>query len=148
MEGIILNSIMEIEHLVEEIGPQIPFKDTTDIGDLVLFLKEEGPGEKITIAYARIMGIDRDTSKRDEWWHLHLVFLDLPLVPRTLILQTSHFTGKEIFTMGGRKVFIKSVNFDALEPEFSLNQNGPTQKEPVSKEKKLTPKKPTFTLIK
>ena len=139
---------MEIEQLVEEIGHQIPFKDTTDIGDLVLFLKEEGPGEKITIAYARIMGIDRDTSKRDEWWHLHLVFLDLPLVPRTLILQTPHFTGKEIFTMGGRKVFIKSVNFSALEVEFSLGQNGAVPQKPVSKEKKQAPPKPTFTLIK
>lgn len=101
-----------MEKLVEELGFQVPFKEQTEIGDTVIMLRESEDG-RIGGHFARVLGFDRDNTKKDEWWHVHFVFLELPPQPRTIILQTPHFTGQEIFTMGGRKVFIKAVNFEA-----------------------------------
>jgi hypothetical protein len=143
-----------MERLVEELGYQVPFKDTTEIGDTVIMLRENDDG-RISMVYARVLGFDRDLSKRDEWWHVRFVFLEVPPLPRTIILQTQHFTGQEIFTMGGRKVFIKSVNFGAFSEELApapeaSKKPGP-KKGPVPENgtKKTSPSgKPTFTLIK
>jgi|GEM_PF-289683 len=105
-----------MEKLVEELSFQVPFKERTEIGDTVIMLRENEDGQ-ISGHFARILGFDRDATKKDEWWHVHFVFQELPPQPRTIILQTSHFTGQEIFTMGGRKVFIKAVNFEAYADE-------------------------------
>ncbi|MGL4209160.1 MAG: hypothetical protein ACRCTY_07205 [Candidatus Adiutrix sp.] len=128
---------MDMDKLVEEIQYQIPFKDKTEGGDTVLLLREGEDGQ-IGASYAKVLGFDLDQSKRDEWWHVRFVFLDVPPVLRTITLQTSHFTGQEVFTMGGRKVFIKAVNFAAFKEGEDID---PT---PPSEEKK----KPAFTLIK
>ena len=105
-----------IEKLLEEIQFQVPLKDTTEPGDTVIFLRETEAGQ-VSVSYANVLGFDPDPTKRDEWWHVHFVFLEIPPQARTIILQTSHFTGREIFTMGGRKVFIKAVNFGAFQEE-------------------------------
>jgi len=139
-----------MEKVIEEIQFQVPLKDSTSTGDTVLFLREGEDGQ-ITISFARVMGFDPDQSKRDEWWHVRFVFLEIPLQARTIILQTPHFTGREVFTMGGRKVFIKAVNFEAFQEESDDECPGccgqESAKEPEPKAKNQ-PGKPTFTLIK
>jgi len=149
-----------MESMVEELQYQVPFKETTEAGDMVLMLRENDDG-RVSMVYARVMGFDRDNTKRDEWWHVHFVFLEVPPLPRTIILQTPHFTGQEIFTMGGRKVFIKAVNFSAFSDDGILNPDPPRGdrigKSPAVQDKPPTPPakpgkrtatKPTFTLIK
>ncbi|MDR2935331.1 MAG: hypothetical protein LBV70_05585 [Candidatus Adiutrix sp.] len=133
-----------MEKVIEEIQFQVPMKDSTSSGDTVIFLREAENGQ-INISFARVMGFDPDLSKRDEWWHVRFVFLEIPPQARTIILQTPHFTGREVFTMGGRKVFIKAVNFEAFQDEGGgeapVDGRGRTPKN-------QPPGKPTFTLIK
>ena len=137
-----------MEKLIEELGYQIPFKDTTETGDTVIMLREDDDG-RVSMVYAQVLGFDRDTTKRDEWWHVHFVFMEVPPLPRTIILQTAHFTGQEVFTMGGRKVFIKAINFQAFADDIFVN---PDLEKKNRKEKKTetenTGRKPTFTLVK
>jgi hypothetical protein len=107
-----------MEKTVEEIKAAVSFKDTTEPGDVVLMLNEtDDPEMPVAAAYAAITGFDRDITKRDEWWHVHFAFLTIPPTPRSIILQPDHFTGQEIFTMGGKKVFIKALDMDVLKPE-------------------------------
>lgn len=149
-----------MEEMLEELQYQVPFKETTEAGDTVLMLRENDDG-RVSMVYARVMGFDRDTSKRDEWWHVHFVFMEVPPLPRTIILQTPHFTGQEIFTMGGRKVFIKALNFAAFSDDGIINPDppltdrigndfdGPGDPPPKpGKPGKRNANKPTFTLIK
>ena len=137
-----------IEKLIEELGYQIPFKETTETGDTVIMLRENDDG-RISMVYAQVLGFDRDTTKRDEWWHVHFVFMEVPPLPRTIILQAPHFTGQEVFTMGGRKVFIKAINFQAFADDIFISpetEKGPKkEKKPESKNES---RKPTFTLVK
>lgn len=139
-----------MEKLVEELQYQVPLKDTTDPGDLVIMLRENDDG-RISMVYARILGFDRDHSKRDEWWHVHFVFLEVPPLPRTIILQTPHFTGREIFTMGGRKVFIKAVNFAVFSEDKTpapVRDDRVEKPEPPEPPEPPKPGRPAFTLIK
>lgn len=109
-----------MEKLVEELKFQVPFKEKTEIGDTVIMLRENEDGQ-ISGHFALVLGFERDATKKDEWWHVHFVFQELPPQPRTIILETAHFTGQEIFTMGGRKVFIKAVNFEAYADESAAS---------------------------
>ncbi|MDR0882762.1 MAG: hypothetical protein LBP55_09530 [Candidatus Adiutrix sp.] len=142
-----------MEKLVEELNLQVPFKDTTEIGDTVIMLRENEDG-MVTMLYAQVIDFERDTAKRDEWWHVRFVFLEVPPQPRTIILQTPHFTGREIFTMGGRKVFIKAVNFEAFEEQLDMIDEptvvpkGRKKKDPAAPKPGKPEPKPTFTLIK
>jgi len=136
-----------MEKVIEEIQFQVPMKDSTSAGDTVIFLREAENGQ-ITICFARVMGFEPDLSKRDEWWHVRFVFLEIPPRSRTIILQTPHFTGREVFTMGGRKVFIKAVNFEAFREESGDEAGGRNPPGPRETEPKSQPAKPTFTLIK
>ncbi|MDL2260055.1 hypothetical protein LJB99_04205 [Deltaproteobacteria bacterium OttesenSCG-928-K17] len=88
---------------------------------------------------------------------MHFVFLEVPPLPRTIILQTPHFTGQEVFTMGGRKVFIKAVNFSAFADEMMISRpedlksnDSSDGDDQAAKRKKpaQSEKKPTFTLVK
>ena len=101
-----------MENTVNELKKIIAFKDTTVAGDVILMVNEPvDENSPFGLAYAMVTDFVRDNSKRDEWWHVHLSFLTVPPQPQVLILQTSHFTGQEIFTMGGKKVFIKALDF-------------------------------------
>lgn len=136
-----------MEKVIEEIQFQVPLKDSTSAGDIVIFLREDEGGQ-ISISYAQVMSFEPDLSKRDEWWHVRFVFFEIPPQARTIILQTPHFTGREVFTMGGRKVFIKAVNFESFQEEGldeAPRAGREDRREPKAKSK---PGKPTFTLIK
>jgi hypothetical protein len=95
-----------MEKLVAELQQIVPFKDTTDIGDLVLIVAKEPQ----MLVYALVTEISRDSSRKDEWWHLGLTFLTVPPQEITWTLRTAQMTGMEIFTMGGEERFVKAVN--------------------------------------
>lgn len=95
-----------MQKIVEELKQLIPFKDTTDTGDIILIAAKTPD----FLAYAHVDEIERDVSRRDEWWHLHLTMLAIPLQKMTWTLRTDQMTGKEIFTMGGEERFVKAVD--------------------------------------
>lgn len=130
------------EQLVEQLKAQTPLKSDTDVGDIVIMLRQTPEGRPAA-AYARVLGFERDQAKRDEWWHVSFLFLELPPQSRTIILQTPHFTGQEIFTMGGLKVFIQALDFSAFSPADSP---GPPNPEPRGGSRRGSP--PSFTLVK
>ena len=98
-----------LEKLVEELKAVTPFKETTDIGDVVLIVSEQPR----LILYAIVISIERDQSKREEWWHIGLTFLTVPLQNVIWTLRTEQMTGQEIFTMGGEKRFFQAVSIPA-----------------------------------
>ncbi len=96
-----------MEKLVEELQQLVSFKESTDIGDIVLIAAKEPQ----MLVYALVTDITRDRTRKDEWWHLGLTFLTVPPQDVTWTLRTAQMTGMEIFTMGGEKRFVKAVNF-------------------------------------
>ncbi len=102
-----------MEKLVNEIKRMVQFKDTTDIGDIVLIAAEEPQ----MLIYALVSNITRDNSKKDEWYHLELVFLSVPPQVVTWTLRPEQMTGNEIFTMGGNERFIQAIEI----PKENLN---------------------------
>ena len=85
----------------------IRFKDTTDIGDIVLIVAENPQ----MLSYGLVTDLIRDETKRDEWWHVTLQILAIPPQETTWILRTPQMTG-EVFTMNGEKRFVKAVSFE------------------------------------
>ncbi len=118
-----------MEKLVAELKQIVSFKDSTDIGDLVLIVAKEPK----MLLYALVTDIVRDSSRRDEWWHLSLTFLTVPPQEVTWTLRTAQMTGMEVFTMGGEERFVKAVN---LIPSISKNPDPPLtfdEQDPPSK---------------
>ncbi len=95
-----------MEKLIENLKGIIPFKEVTEIGDLVLVVAENPQ----LLIYAQVTSLQRDTTRRDEWWHIGLTFLAVPLQKVVWTLRTDQMTGQEIFTMGGEKRFLKAVD--------------------------------------
>lgn len=96
-----------MQKFVEELKQLLAFKDITDTGDIVLIAAKKPQ----ILTYAHVDDIERDTSRREEWWHVHLTMLSIPMQKMTWTLRTDQMTGKEIFTMGGEERFIKAVDF-------------------------------------
>jgi hypothetical protein len=96
-----------MEKFVSELKKVLPFKDTTDIGDIILIAAKEPQ----MLMYAKVTQIERDISRKDEWWHIHLSVLSIPLQNMVWTLRTSQMTGMEIFTMGGEERFVKAIDF-------------------------------------
>ena len=124
-----------MEKLVAELKQIVPFKDSTDIGDLVLIVAKDPQ----MLVYALVTDIERDTSRKDEWWHLSLTFLSIPPQEITWTLRTAQMTGMEVFTMGGEQRFVKAVNFapsiarPPQEPSSESNEKGDKKKVPFLK---------------
>ena len=97
-----------MEKLVADLKKHVAFKDTTEVGDLVLLVAKEPQ----MLVYAMVTGIERDSSRKDEWWHVHMQVLSVPPQPITWTLRMEQLTGREIFTMGGEERFVKAVRFD------------------------------------
>ncbi len=97
-----------MEKLVAELKELVSFKDTTTEGDLVLLAAKEPQ----MLVYALVTGIERDHSRKDEWWNLHMQVLTVPPQPMTWTLRREQFTGQEIFSMGGEERFVQAVRFD------------------------------------
>jgi len=97
-----------MEQLVSELKKIIPFKDTVEIGDIVLIVAKEPQ----MLVYALVSEIVRDPVKRDEWWHLTMHILALPPRTVTWTLRTAQMSGQEIFTMDGEPRFMKAIALD------------------------------------
>lgn len=103
-----------IEHAIAELKKLVPFKETTEPGDIVLVLAEEE--KQPALFYAVVTEIERDGSRRDEWWHLSLHLLTVPPQAVVWTLREPQFTGRESFTMGGKGRFIKALRVDKPKP--------------------------------
>lgn len=118
-----------MEQLINELKQHVPFKDTTDVGDLVLIVARE---PQVMASYALITSIERDATRKNEWWHVGMTFLSIPPQPMTWTLRTPQFTGLEVFTMGGEERFVKAVDLGALapvmEPPAPPKKKGPALK--------------------
>lgn len=121
-----------MEQLVADLTKIMPFKDTTVAGDLVLVACEN----PVVVNYALVRSIERDTSRKDEWWHVEMQLLALPPQKVTWTLRTPQFTGGEIFTMGGDGRFIKAVDFDTEPPPADEQARKTQERNSVSSEKK------------
>lgn len=117
-----------MQKFVNELQQLVKFKDTTDIGDIVLIASKEPQ----MLVYAKVTDIERDPSRKDEWWHVHLSILSIPLQNMVWTLRTAQMTG-EIFTMGGEERFVKAVEFQT---SASVGTPEPEEGEkPVGKKK-------------
>ncbi|MDG4474592.1 hypothetical protein [Thiovibrio frasassiensis] len=122
-----------IEKIVTDLKNIFVFKETTQVGDIVLIVAEQ-------IMYALVTGIVRDYAKKEEWWQVGLQLLTLPPQKVVWTLRTPQFTGQDIFTMGGEQRFIKAIDFGG--GGELLQKNGSGQ---ISPEKK---KRPILKVIK
>ena len=104
-----------MEKLVAELEKMVPFKETTESGDLVLIVSKEPH----MLVYGLVTDITPDTSRKDEWWHLEMTFLSIPPQTVTWTLRTAQMTGAEIFTMGGEERFVKAVKLPGVEQQPS-----------------------------
>ncbi|WP_457574848.1 hypothetical protein [Desulfolithobacter sp.] len=117
---------VSMEKLIAELKEVVEFKDTTEPGDLVLVVAKEPQ----MLVYALVTNIERDTSRRDEWWHVSMQVLTVPPQKMTWTLRTPQMTGQEIFTMGGEERFVKAVRFDMDQPGPSKEPRpGPGKKQ-------------------
>lgn len=112
-----------MEKLVEQVQGLVSFKDQTEVGDLVLIIAHSPQ----LMMYALVSSIERDRSKRDEWWIIGLTFLTVPLQKAVWTLRTNQMTGREIFTMGGEKRFFKAVDLDGDKRDKAEPQKTPSR---------------------
>lgn len=110
-----------MEKLVAELKRMIPFKETTEVGDIVIIAAKNPE----MLVYARVGDIVCDESRKEEWWQVTLNLLSIPLQQVVWTLRTPQFTGQEIFTMGGEGRFIKAVRFveTSSQPIPSVREN-------------------------
>lgn len=113
-----------IEKIVNDLQKIFLFKETTQVGDVVLIVAEG-------IMYAMVTGIERDYGKKDEWWQVSMQLLTIPPQKTAWTLRTPQFTGQEIFTMGGEPRFVKALDFGG-DDTASVEKD----ERPVPKEKK------------
>ena len=97
-----------MEKIVSDLKKIVPFKETVEIGDIVLIAAKKPQ----MLVYALVSDILRDDTKRGDWWHVSMHFLTLPPRKITWILRTEQMTGRETFTMEGEERFMKGVVFD------------------------------------
>jgi hypothetical protein len=124
-----LSEWIAMEKFVEELRKVVGFKDSTEIGDIVLIVIDTPR----SLLYARVKDFERDDSRRDEWWHISLQLLSIPPQEVKWTLRREQFSGQEIFSMGGDKRFIQAIDLDgisAIPPDIG----------PAGKEKKVRTK--------
>jgi hypothetical protein len=115
-----------MQKIITELKQIVRFKDSTDIGDLVLIVAKD---PQISVFYALVTDIERDTSRKNEWWHVSLTLLSLPPQEMTWTLRTPQLTGMEVFTMGGEERFIKAVDFGAPLESTASERPAPASQE-------------------
>jgi len=97
-----------MKKLVKDLKKKVAFKETVNIGDVVVIAAEEPE----MLFFAIIEGIERDNSRKDEWWHVSMQSLTIPLHAMTWTLRMPQMCGQEIFTMGGEERFMAPVKID------------------------------------
>jgi hypothetical protein len=105
-----------MDKLIAELTKLVRFKDSTDVGDLVLIIAKE---PQVMVSYALVTDIQRDDSRKNEWWHVAMTLLALPPQKITWTLRTPQMTGMEVFTMGGEQRFVKAVDLGGIRARTS-----------------------------
>lgn len=95
-----------MEKIIEELKQLLALKRNTEAGDIVVIAAKEPK----MLFYAYVSRIERDAARKDEWWHLHLTLLTVPMQKITWTLRSEQMSGKEIFTMGGEQRFMQAVD--------------------------------------
>ena len=108
-----------MEKLVADLQKILPFKETTEVGDIVLLVAKEPQ----MLLYALVTDIERDSSRKDEWWHVRMQILSVPPQSVTWTLRLEQFTGREIFTMGGEQRFVQAVHLDTARVDSPTPQS-------------------------
>lgn len=101
---------MNFKEVVESIREDFNFKDVLGIGDNAIRLVEDG--DNVNVMFCRVLDIVRDTSKKNEWWHVTFAVLNIPPVAMTTTLRTEQMTGQETFTIGGVNNFFAPIDFE------------------------------------
>ncbi|MDR3135423.1 MAG: hypothetical protein LBU69_04930 [Deltaproteobacteria bacterium] len=101
--------LKNIEQVVEELGKKLPFKPETNVGDNILIAREN-ENALVEVAFARVVSFAPEIRHRQEWWHVEMAILSIPLQRVTFIVNSEQLNGKEIFTVSGQKVFLKAIN--------------------------------------
>lgn len=114
-----------MQKIVDELKKILPLKNTTNINDIIVIASKEPQ----MLLYAHVDNIERDSSRKDEWWHVEMSVISIPLQKMTWTLRTEQLSGQEIFTMGGEERFIQAVDFSTSSDQ---------KPSPVKKEKKIT----------
>ena len=118
-----------MEQMVAELQKILPLKTTTVEGDIVIIASKNPE----MLVYGRVGAIERDTTRKDEWWHVTLYLLSVPMQKVVWTLRTPQFSG-EIFTMGGDARFIQAVFFgekkDSTSPASSPKSPSKNQSPP------------------
>ena len=94
-----------MKEMVAELRKIMEFKGTTEAGDIVL-IAAKNPD---MLLYAVVRAIERDESRRDEWWHVRMTMLSVPPQSVVWTLRGPQMTGQEIFTMGGNERFMQAI---------------------------------------
>ena len=102
-----------MEQFVAELKKILPLKATTERGDLVVIAAKQPQ----MLLYAMVGDIVRDQTRREEWWHVTLHLLSIPIQTVVWTLRSPQFTGQEIFTMSGEGRFIQAVQWDRAMPQ-------------------------------
>jgi hypothetical protein len=116
-----------MDKIIEELHKIFHLKDSTGIGDIVIVVIEKPQ----TLSYALVTSFERDSTRRDEWWHVSMQLLSVPPQKVVWTLRTEQFTGKEIFTMGGEKRYIKAVDFSEPDGEPKKEKKPPKKGKPA-----------------
>ncbi len=104
-----------MEQIVTELRKIMKFKETAMEGDVVIIAMDNPE----SIVYGLVTGFERDTSRKDEWYHVTLQLLLMPPQEVTWTLRVPQFSGEEIFTMGGDKRFIAPIDFSFTHPPLA-----------------------------
>lgn len=104
-----------MEVIVEELRKRIELKEILEVGDVALIAAEDPQ----MLAFAVVTDISLDSSRKAEWWHVSMQMLSVPLQAMTWTLRMEQMCGLEIFTMGGKKMFMAPVfiPFGSVEPD-------------------------------
>ena len=121
-----------MEELVKDLRKLMRFKATTGEGDIVLVAMEKNH----SLLYALVTRIERDVSRRDEWWHVTLHILGVPPQKVVWTLREPQFTGAEMFTMGGDGRFMAAVDF--RDGDESASRPKKQRKEPSTQPRQRT----------
>jgi hypothetical protein len=97
---------MDFEKNITELRKMVPFKNTLNIDDIVIFVLPD------MSVYGVVKKIERDNSKKIDWWHVTFTILTIPIQRYTLTLRTEQMTGQETFTIDGKYHFFSAIDIN------------------------------------
>ena len=105
---------MDFEKHVSKICGNFTFKETLSERDIILFIMPD------IALFGFVHSIERDFTKKIEWWHITYSIFSLPMVGGVLTLRTPQMTGKEIFTINEENRFFAAVDIKKEIPKEDM----------------------------